>query len=197
MTNSIDLMNKKISNISNLIIELESEFKKEKPEPKRESIRFPRSVIKKARSYKDYFPFIVDDTLNANIAYTLQLTDVYKWILNWFDIGLTAKQMLIKHGIALFTIVIEALAFDFVKHYSSHKEHSRFSKNLKKLLKAKIINQEAFNDFDKCRCMRDDIHLHRLDLPEREKYDMKAYNFALHCIIKMKEIFSQYYISNF
>ena len=197
MPEPIESLNEKILQICNLIEELEPEFQMSRPRAERARIRFPWGIIQTANVYRNRFPFIQDRVMNTNIAYTLQLTDIFRWILNWFIIKGVAKEMLIKNGVLLLTCVMEAITHDFVKHNVPERVNKKYSKNLKKLLKFEIINQEQLEEFDKCRCMRDDIHLHRLKKPERKKYTLIDYNFAFRCMIKMKAIFERHYQSNF
>lgn len=193
MPESIDSINAQISQICELIRNLEPEFRRRSPITDRLRIRFPWGAIQRANAYRDYFPFITNRTLNTNIAYTLQLTDVFKWIINWFDIKGVAREMLIKTGVILFTCVMEAIVYDFVRNYVPEQVNKRYKKNLEKLLKFNIINRDKFDRFDRCRKMRDDIHLHRLVSPELGKYTLNHYNFALRRIIEMKDVFSDYY----
>ena len=102
MPDEIESMNNKISQICRLIGQLESEFHRKPPRGERERIRFPWGTIQTAHSYRNYFPFIQDRTLNTNITYTLQLTDVFRWIINWFDLKGVAREMMIKNAVFLF-----------------------------------------------------------------------------------------------
>jgi len=188
---------RKISDINDLIEELEPLFKKRRPDDVLATIRFPWGIIRKADTYRNYFPFIRYRTLNTNIAYTLQLTDVFRWVINWFNLKGVAREMLIKTCIILSTCVMEALTYDFVDNYVQERVNKKYKKNLDKLLKYDVIDQGQYDNFDRCRKMRDDIHLHRLAQPERERYTLHDYNFALRCIIKMRDIFTFFYQSNF
>jgi hypothetical protein len=185
----------KIISLNDIIRELEPCFKERKPDDVFSHIRFPWGIIHSTNDYRKYFPFIQNSTLKTNIAYTLQLTDVFKWIIRWFDLKGVVREMLIKTGIIIFTCIQEALAYDFVDNYVSEAVNKKYSKNLDKLLKFKIITQDQYKDFDRCRRKRDDIHLHRLVQPEREKYTLNDYNYAGGCINKMKNIFLEHYNS--
>jgi len=185
----------KILSMNKLIKELEPCFGNRIPEDIFTSIRFPWGIIHTTNEYRKFFPFIKDDILKTNVAYTLQLTDVFKWIIRWFNLKGVAKEMLIKTGVIIFTCIQEAITYDFVYNYVSEQVNKKYKKNLDKLLKFEIITQDQFDVFDKCRCMRDDIHLHRLVQPEIGKYTLIDYNFAGKCINDMKNIFLEYYRS--
>ena len=43
--------------------------------------KFPRRVIKRADYYRNMFTFIDDPIVASNMAYSLMLTDVYRWLL--------------------------------------------------------------------------------------------------------------------
>jgi hypothetical protein len=187
---------RKILLINNLIEELEPYFRNRKPDGVFAGIRFPWGIIHTANVYRRFFPFVQNPTLKSNIAYTLQLTDVFKWIIRWFDLKGVVREMLIKTGIIIFTCIQEASAYDFVVNYVPEAVNKKYKKNLDKLLKFKIITQDQYDNFDKCRCMRDDIHLHRLVHPEREKYTLNDYNYVGSCLNKMKDIFLEHYKSN-
>jgi len=197
MPEPIESLNENILQICNLIEELEPEFQRSRPRALRARIRFPWGTIKTATVYRSRFPFVQDGIMNTNIAYTLQLTDILRWILNWFDIKGVAKEMLIKNGVLLFTCVMEAITYDFVKNFVPERVNKKYKKNLDKLFKFNRITPDQYDEFERCRCMRDDIHLHRLKKPEREKYTSIDYNFAFRCMIKMRAIFIRYYQSNF
>jgi len=184
----------KIFIINEIIEELEPYFKERKPDDVLVRIRFPWGIIHTADEYRKFFPFIMNPTLKTNIAYTLQLTDVFKWIIRWFDLKGVVREMLIKTGIIIFTSIQEAITYDFVDNYVPEAVNKKYNKNLKKLKKFKIITQSQFDDFERCRSMRDDIHLHRLVQPEREKYTLNHYNYVGGCLNKMKDIFLKHYL---
>lgn len=179
---------KTMRQISDLIKELEPIFNKKKPDNLLTKIRFPRGVIHKAEDYRSKIYIVQNKTLKDNIAYSCQLADVYLWILRWFDIDLTAKQMLLKHGIVLFASIIEAITYYFVDKYLDVNVHKKFKKNLQKLLENKIITQKEHDDFDRCRCLRDKLHIQNLFIREWEEYEEKDFYFALGCVNKINKI---------
>ncbi len=68
---------------------------------KRTKVRFPRGVLRTATYFRDRFWFIRSENLRRNIAYTLILSDVYRWVLNRTDLWGTPREMLIKGGVCL------------------------------------------------------------------------------------------------
>jgi hypothetical protein len=48
-------------------------------------IRFPRGYLRTAQHFRKRFWFVRDDNLRRNIAYSLILSDVYRWLLNRTD----------------------------------------------------------------------------------------------------------------
>ncbi|MDD2778428.1 MAG: hypothetical protein PHI16_06035, partial [Methanocellales archaeon] len=76
------------------------------------NIRFSRGFLRKTEHFADRLSFIQNKILKRNLTYHFLLSDVYRWILNRFDIALTAKEMVIKEGICLFGNIIDAIVTD-------------------------------------------------------------------------------------
>lgn len=58
-------------------------------------VAFPRGVIRTVAFYRRHrLPFVRDEVTARNIAYTSQVSDVNQWMLNRFDLGLSAKSLL-------------------------------------------------------------------------------------------------------
>jgi len=178
-----DEIENKLSDMNNIIEELEPAFKFNKPGDVFERIRFPYGVIRRAETYRAKFPIIENRTLKTNIAYALQFADVYIWMLRWVNIGLTAKQMLIKHGIVLFTSIMEALTYYFVDNYLRRENvHKRFKKNLEKLNANDVIDDDELNELNHCRKIRAKIHLQTQFVREWEEYEERDFFSAFECM---------------
>jgi len=142
------------------------------------NIRFPYGVIRKADHFRDRLSFIKDDTLRTNLAYHLMLTDLYRWILNRFDIALTAKEMLIKEGISLMGNIIEAVIRHTAKNLTG-KDNFGFYKACSILLEHNIISKEQKKDLEWLWGMRCKQHIFTLPDAEYGKYNLKDYNRAI------------------
>jgi hypothetical protein len=186
-------INNRLIAISGLIEELEPLMVKGPTSEVSARIRFPRGVITPVNTYVGRIPVISDSTLKRNIAYSSQLLNVYLWLLRWTNIGLTAKQMILKHGIALCGCLIEALSYDFIKNRLRIDVNKRFKKNLEKLRDRGIISAEEYADLDRCRRLRDKLHLQNLSMPECQEYDAVDLNFAIHCMNKLNRILRRYH----
>lgn len=99
--------------ISDKLQELESS--KDKLEVEQFKIEFPHGVLRRAASFRNELTFIADETLKRNISYHLILADFYKWFLGRFNIGLTAREMLIKEVICLYGNVCAAVVRNITK----------------------------------------------------------------------------------
>ncbi|MDD3492186.1 MAG: hypothetical protein PHZ19_01655 [Candidatus Thermoplasmatota archaeon] len=152
-------MRQKITNISSLLQEIIEELEKEgEPngalEPR---IRFPIGFIRKAAHYRRRCP-CYDAAIAKNISYTLQFHDVLRWLLNWFDIGLTAQEMVIKHGIVAVAAVIEAIEVDELERRNI-KAAMSLKRSTDKLQEQGIITDELAKKIQDLRKTRDNLHL--------------------------------------
>lgn len=161
-----------VEHISNKLQELEELMKKNNIE--KVEIKFPRGFIRRADDFRNRLTFIRNDTLKTNIAYSLMLTDVYRWILNRFDIAITAQEMLIKEAISLLGNIIEAIL-----KYLIGDKNAGVDRCCTYLVKKEIITHEQKKDIRWLWSMRCKAHL--ANLPEREyqKYTLREYNKAI------------------
>lgn len=144
---------------------------------KKVNIRFPHKVIRTADYFRTRLVFISNDTLRTNIAYHLMLSDVYRWILNRFDIALTAKELLIKEGISLMGNIIEAIIVHIARNITSDsKDRIGFKKACTILVENKIITAELKRDLMWVWGMRCKEHLPNLKETEYKKYELEHYN---------------------
>lgn len=72
-------------------------------------VRFPRGFIRTASYQRSRFPFLNDQALKSNIAYTLILSDTVLWLSVRTDVGGTALDMLNKLFIFLIGSIIESV----------------------------------------------------------------------------------------
>jgi len=155
-----------------------------------ERIRFPRGVINTAEFYRKRYPGL-PPTLRTNVAYTMQLQDVLRWLANRFDLGLTAKEMLIKHQIVLLCEVMEGLAYAAVDELTSSKSNKRFKKNIDKLCAHQVISESLCRRLHRARELRDNIHLVRIRRKEYRKYRIRHYNKSLTTLRKLRRAISK------
>lgn len=141
------------------------------------NIRFPRKVIRTAEYFRARLVFVNDDILRTNIAYHLMLSDVYRWILNRFDIALTAKELLIKEGISLMGNIIDAVITHIARNFMSNpKDRIGFKKACTILVENEIITTELKENLMWVWGMRCKEHLPNLRKAEYKKYELEHYN---------------------
>ena len=140
------------------------------------NIRFPRGVIRTADHFRNRLSFVNDYVLKTNIAYHLMLTDVYRWILNRFDISLTAQEMLIKEGISLIGNIIEAILKHISEHLGASSPDIGFSKTCTILVEHNIISKEQKKNLEWVWGMRCKEHIFTLPNAEYRKYTLEHYN---------------------
>jgi len=106
--------------IGRLFFELEGHIKRNDIE--RVDIRFPRGIIRTAKFFRSELSFINDNTFKTNLAYHLMLTDIYRWMLNRFDLRFTAQEMLIKEGICLMGRICGDISQYMAKNLVNHEK---------------------------------------------------------------------------
>ena len=104
------------------------------------TIRFPRGYLRKCVEHRRKYHFISDHTLKSNVAYTLLLTDLFRWLLNRTDIQGQAKEMLIKKEISALGSIMESIT----KHYLYGKRGGgqNYKYRSQALVDADIISSE-------------------------------------------------------
>ena len=142
-------------------------------------IKFPRGVIRTAGYFRNRLIFINNYVLKTNLAYHLMLSDVYRWILNRFDISLTAKEMLIKEGISLIGNIIEAIVRYLAIESFGQKKDIGFSRACTVLVDNGIITKEQKKSLQWLWDMRCKEHLLNLPNTEYNKYTLQHYNMAI------------------
>jgi hypothetical protein len=165
------------------------------------NIRFPRGFLRKTAVFAERLSFIQNETLKTNITYHFLLSDVYRWILNRFDIGLTAKEMVIKEQICLLGNIIDAIVTDVadridppkkkrgltVKCPSCHdiltikgtKKKRGLKASLTVLTENKIISGKLKKDLVWLWGIRNKEHLKTLKEAEYAKYKLADYSKAV------------------
>ena len=168
--------------IQKLVRELSKNFKQlegliKDNKMERVNIGFPRGVIRKASEYRAQLPVIKDGTFKRNIAYHLMLNDVYRWLLNRFDIDLTAKEMIIKEGICLFGNITAAI----VKNLAQKNTTSRMGLKLATtiLMQKGIITEDLRKELRWIWGIRNKEHIESLIDMEYQKYNTKDYDRAI------------------
>lgn len=86
-------------------------------------IRFPRGYIRKVSYFLERYSveaIVEDETLAKNVAYALQLSDVFNYFLNRFSIGLSAGKLLRKYALINIVSIIESLLYGSLIRLRKH-----------------------------------------------------------------------------
>jgi len=170
--------------IQKLVIEIGEKLQKleellQENEIESVNIRFPRGVIRKAVYFRQSrIWFLRDSILKRNLSYHLQLTDVYRWILNRFDIGLTGREMLIKEGLSLFANIIAAIIIS-ISGKIINVEKIGFQRATTVLVKNNIIDSKLKKDLLWLWGIRCKEHVESIKDWELQKYSLNDYNRAV------------------
>ncbi len=179
-----------------------------------EKIWIPRGYIRTVRYFeKKYrlYDLLGDEILVKNIAYALQASDFFNYILNRFRIGLAVGKVFYKHAIINIFSVIESLLYGIINKCHSHcqlnyrvcnknaecgfflKKASKYS--FKNLLQ--VLNQKELIHMPGCiqrrllglKGLRDNIHL--WDVKDKDyfndDYNLINYNFLVQVLQALKE----------
>ena len=153
----------------------------------RADIMFPRGVLRTADYFREELCFIDNPTFQSNLAYHLMLSDLYRWLLNRFDIKLTAKEMIIKEGICLFGNICGSICQYYGKRILNSKDDVGLKTSLSLLIDNKIIDQDLKKKIRYLWGQRNKEHISSLKIVEFKKYDLDKYNNAVDTWIELKE----------
>jgi hypothetical protein len=135
-------------------------------------VRFPRGFLRTTQEARAILPFVRKGLLKKNLAYSILLDDVYRWILMRTDLSGIAADMVMKAHIALKGSVAEALLVD---HYAGIMgKRQPFAKRTARLVADSVISEELKTDLDWLWEVRCQQHLYELDISEFDAYD-RAY----------------------
>lgn len=179
ITNDTEL-EAKINNLNVLIQEVQNYIGPDDPEKYEErkyKIRFPRSYIRSAITFRSKLGFIKDAVIKNNIAYTLIQTDLFCWLLNRTDLIGTLREMIIKSCIIKMSSIAETCAM----HATDKKigKDVSFEKRCKRMTKAGIIDEELKDNLIWLWRTRKAIHIYLLDYTEYKKYKDSDYDKAV------------------
>jgi len=136
-------------------------------------LKIPTGYIRTAYDFRLRLACVKDKVLQYNIAYQLQLSDFFSWLLTRTNVSLTVREMLIKYGLVLMGSIAEALLVNFTTKNVS------FEKKLKRLLDNKKITQKSFNELKWLWDTRLAIHPFELIQREYNKYKDTDYDRAI------------------
>jgi hypothetical protein len=153
-------------------------------------VRFPRGFIRTAAHFRQRFNFLNDETLRRNVAYTLILSDTYRWLLNRTDISGTAKEMIIKEGICLVGSLCESLTKDVLADVVGKKRG--YKDRTQYLLENQIIGAALKIELDWVWDTRNNEHLFLVEIREHEHYSLLDYNRAIRSLRQLRDQLDEY-----
>lgn len=163
--------------ISNLFFKMEKYMRSNDIE--RVDIRFPRGILRTADYFRRELYFIDNPTFQSNLAYHLMLSDLYRWLLNRFDVKLTAQEMLIKEGICLFGNICGDISQYYGKKILNSNNSVGVKKSLSLLKDNEIIDQDLKKKIEYLWGQRNKEHISSLKALEFNRYDLSKYNNAV------------------
>jgi hypothetical protein len=155
-------------------------------------IRFPRNFIRTADHFRGQLSFIREQNITDNLAYALIQSDVYRWLTNRTDIFGTAKEMVMKSGIALMGSICETMAIDVTKGIIGRR-HS-FCERCNRMVIKEIISEDLKNELQWLWEVRSSIHIYEVDHREHAVYNMRDYNRAIHATRNLRNELSDYHL---
>ena len=144
---------------------------------KRCKVRFPRGFLRTAQHFRARYWFIRDANLKRNVAYSLILSDFYRWVLNRTDLWGTPREMIIKEAICLIGAVAESLTKDAMKGCCG--THPGYKKRIAKMVEMGILSPDLQAQLDSLWDWRNNEHLFMLAEWEYGKYALPHYNAAI------------------
>lgn len=154
------------------------------------TIRFPRGYLRTCVDHRRKYHFITDHTLRSNIAYTLLLTDLFRWLLNRTDISGQAKEMLIKKEISSIGSIMESVT----KHYLHGKRGGgqNYKYRSQALVDEDIIPLELKTEIDWVWDVRNGEHLMLLNQRDWQVYEMSHCNRAIRALHELRGRLSEH-----
>ena len=134
-------------------------------------IKFPRGVIRTVNDIKKDLPNFLDETLATNIAYTLEITDIYRWLCVRTDIKGVVRDMIFKEVLCKYAQVTESI----IKHYVGSKNVS-FNEAIARLENKNVIDDKLSSSLKVLWEKRQGHHLYLVEERELNKYNERLIN---------------------
>jgi hypothetical protein len=164
---------KKIQNASKLLQEITAELKE--IEENDNKVRFPRDYIRTTHHFTSQLEFISDDVERKNIAYHLQLSDLYSWFLNITYIAFSVNSLIIKYQLINMASIAEVWLNHLVEPNKS------FDKKVDQTVKDPELKQELSWLWDK----RSNIHIFLAKSKELDQYSEQDFDRSVNAIRKL------------
>jgi hypothetical protein len=119
-------------------------------------IRFPRGYISTCEHYRSRLSFVKDKTLKDNMADTMQMHDVFRWIFDQTDLSGPVRLMLIKEAVFIVASLCEAIVLEDIKPLG---KSASFKPSTKALVDRGIITMSLKTNLDRIWDIRNRAHL--------------------------------------
>ena len=155
-------------------------------------IRFPRNFIRTASYFRERLSFVRDKNIKDNLAYALIQSDMFRWLIERTDIYSTAKEMVMKAGIALMGSICETMAIDATKGLMGMRHG--FCERCNRMVSRGVISEELKKELHWLWDARKAIHIYESHVREYEKYKIEDYNRAMRATGELRNTLSNYFI---
>ncbi len=149
-------------------------------------VRFPTGYIKTVADRTARLTWIGDEALKRNICYHLIFADVLRWLLNRTTLRLIARDMVIKHTIAVMGAVVEGITVAAVGRLRQ-PAGNRFPARLGRLVTAGAINEDLRADLQWLWDLRTNIHIHEAQGLEIDRYPVSDSNRAVRVVRRLAD----------
>jgi hypothetical protein len=131
-------------------------------------VRFPAGYIATVAARTPMFLWIGDEALKRNICYHLIFADVLRWLLNRTTLGFVARDMVVKHSIAVMGAIVEGVTVAAMTKLG--QPIGRFPGRLQRLLAAGAIDGSLRIELEWLWGERTKIHIHEVEGLEIDRY---------------------------
>lgn len=189
MNNNIDALTSSIGQQLSALERVMSEQKISRVE-----IRFPRGFIRTRSYHERRLAFLSDGIARRNIAYTLQVTDVNRWVLDRFDLMGPAESLFVKQATITVVSILEAIlqAVWDTEHPDSRKS-LRFVRLIDAVAAMGALSDTTINALHEARLFRNQIHFHSVQVPEWNRYGREDYTKTVQTLHGLLDDLSAHY----
>ena len=156
--------------------------------------QFPPGYIRTISSLRSRWPFLSQGR-QRTVACMVQLCDVNRWVLNTWDIGLTAGYCYDWLSSLPVVAICEMLAVQFCrqKEWFPKNRKVKFAASLNKLKENKVIDSKLHKKLEMLRNDRDEIHIERMKRVELYCGKPERYNKAVRVLEELEASMIKYW----
>ena len=152
-------------------------------------VRFPRGFIRTAGTHRGTLPRLGTEAQRRNVAYTLMMTDVLRWLAVRTDLSGTALSMVVKEGVSLLGGICEWMTKEGTRGHASRRPYTQ---RTEKLVELRVISGDLKEELDWVWDVRCNAHVHEVTDLEHEKYTRADYNRALKAYSGLRDALKAY-----